>query len=369
MANDKSIDMSLHVTEAAGEWLDVIKQEPVTEAQRQAFVDWLLRSPMHVEEFIRVSALHQQLSGVLKMQPTWLEKIISEAQDNVVKLSQFEDPDVTKDEKTEKRSGAWMKVAAAVAGIAILAGVMVGQIDSTLVDDAQIVSTRLGEQRSVLLDDGSVVELNTDSEIRIAMDSQFRQVELLKGEAIFQVAKDPNRPFQVNSGSVMVEAIGTRFNVYRQDEEVIVTVVEGLVEVSKVEETVQVTVDSGNKPETLEIQAKPVAYLSAGNQVAVSQTGAVRQEEIVNLDKVIAWTDRRLVFDNDTLEHIVSEFNRYNRSSLTIVDSELRKRRLTGVFNANDPDAFLALMQSLGGVSIKPTVDGSRQLSRLDHQP
>jgi transmembrane sensor len=378
MVIDQKSDIPHEVTEAAAEWFDTLKQEPLAEDRRKAFVDWFMRSPVHVEEFIRVSALHDHLSSELKSQPDWLADVISGMETNIVNITDFEQQRVIHEEETVTQRWSWMKIAASIACIAILIGVMAGLTDVIRSNDnIEVIATTLGEQRSVLLDDGSVVQLNTDSRIRVKIDSTVRYVELLQGEAIFQVAKDKARPFQVDSGTVIVEAIGTRFNVYRQEEQVVVTVVEGIVAVSTVgtaeEELEQysqqhVASRQENAIAPSRKQSDPIIQMKVGHQIAVSNDGTIHQLEAVNLDRVTAWTQRRLVFDNDTLETIVNEFNRYNRESLIVADPNLQSRRITGVFNANDPDVFLALLQSLGGVQIERTIDGSRQLSRLDFQ-
>lgn len=85
----------------------------------------------------------------------------------------------------------------------------------------------IGQQTLFTLDDGSVVHLNTQSILTVRMTESSCDLDLTRGEAMFEVAKDPTRPFRVKSGSVVVQVIGTRFNVYRRNDGVQVTVVEG----------------------------------------------------------------------------------------------------------------------------------------------
>lgn len=361
MANEYTENVPFEVTEAAGEWFDQLQQEHVAEEQRDKFVRWLLRSPTHVEEFLNVMAMHDHFSSELKKQPEWLDKLLHDVKDNVVALSEVEKSPTSAEKEPTSTTNVWMKVAAAFAGIAIFASVIFSQLG---VDTTEVVSTAIGEQRSVVLADRSVVDLNTDTQIQITMDESVRHLKLIKGEAIFQVAKDPSRPFRVESDSVVVEAIGTQFNVYRKLDELVVTVVEGLVAVSH-KEIENLAVEHKNPKNNIAGLGKTglstimdvVVQLSEGNQATIKKNGNVRKEAAVNLEQVTAWTERRLIFDNETLENIVKEFNRYNRSSLSIIDPAMEKRRLSGVFNANDPEAFLNLVNNLEGINIELTLD------------
>ncbi len=94
-----------------------------------------------------------------------------------------------------------------------------------------LYSTDIGERRSITLADGSTVDLNARSKLRIEFSSAERRVELLDGQALFQVAKDKQRPFIVHSGDATVRAVGTQFDVYRKDSGTTITVLEGRVAV------------------------------------------------------------------------------------------------------------------------------------------
>jgi transmembrane sensor len=231
-------------------------------------------------------------------------------------------------------------------------------------------ATEIGEQRRVVLPDGSGVQLNTDSEIRVRMEDALRVVTLVKGEAIFDVEKDPARPFQVVSGTAVVDAIGTRFNVYLQQARTVVTVVDGRVTVSPVAEAPpqprrlhpdepNPTAPSRPAPTT----ENPVE-LDAGQTVAVATNGTVSEPVPADVERATSWTRRRLIFDADTLYAVVAEFNRYNRERLVIADPVLSDRRITGVFNLDDPEAFLALLSDLEDIHIEEASEGWREIHR-----
>jgi len=381
--NDKTL-VSQEVAEDAAEWFARLETERPSEKIRHEFVRWLTRSPVHVEEFLRVSALHRALSRELKAEPGWLADVLAEASspaDNVVRMADHEPPP-----PTERRTAPWHRrafwAAAAMVVLAVGIGTLVGIKNLVPAGDGgELFATQIGEQRRVVLPDGSGVRLNTDTEILVTMSEELRQVTLVRGEAIFDVEKDPDRPFKVVSDTVLAEAIGTRFNVYRQQKQTVVTVLEGRVAVSSMAaappppQEINLADDggpeeptaSGDRP-TPDVGSAPVE-LDAGHAVAVTKDGTVAQPAPVDLERATSWTRRRMVFDADTLDTVVTEFNRYNREPIVIADAALVDRRITGVFNIDDPAAFLALLTDLDDIRIEQGADGSREIHRAEATP
>jgi transmembrane sensor len=198
--------------------------------------------------------------------------------------------------------------------------------------------TRLGEQRSVALEDGSIVTLNTSSEIAVSFSAAHRRVRLLGGEALFQVAHDPNRPFDVSAGTATVRAVGTEFNVDRRETRTTVTVVEGRVAVS-----------------SRQAASDPVEHsslLGATEQVVIDHGKVGVAEHVASVAPVLAWTKRQLVFNRRPIGEVAAEFNRYNHRQIEIRDVSLADEPLTGVFQANDPQSFLTFLTHMQGVHI-----------------
>ena len=362
MANDRANDKApLDITEAAGDWLDRLASHAVSKDDRQAFAQWLKTSPVHVSEFLQLSALRAELTGTLQRHPEWVDALLQAEADNVVELSARDVP--VPPAPARRRSRAWA-AAAAIATLAIAGWLGYTNLTGTPADPTTI-TTALGEQRSILLSDGSTLELNTETEVRIRMSEHARDVDLLRGELLVDVARDPDRPFRVLSDGVVAQAIGTRFNVYKREGDTVVTVIEGKVAVNQAP-TVPNSTQASGAVATIE----PVE-LTAGLQIAVAnQAVAMPSVELipepVNLAKATAWTERRLVFDDEPLSAIVAEFNRYNRARLIIEDNELNDKRLSGVFDANDPDEFIALLQSLERIDIQQSTEGHRTLLRVE---
>ncbi|MDB5366233.1 MAG: putative FecR, iron siderophore sensor protein, partial [Rhodospirillales bacterium] len=206
--------------------------------------------------------------------------------------------------------------------------------------------TGVGEQRTVSLPDGSEVVLDTDTSLRVVFSEGARRVELAQGQALFQVAKDASRPFTVVAGVGSVTALGTQFVVRRDPAEMIVTLLEGSVEI------VQAPVaqaSPGVAPP--EVEAPPVQHvvLRPGQQVRGSKAGLARIEA-PRLDEATAWQSGRLIFADQPLDQVVDEINRYaRRHKLRLGDPALRGLRVSGVFDAGHTESFAdALAVSLG---------------------
>lgn len=185
-------------------------------------------------------------------------------------------------------------------------------------------ATGTGESRSIELADGSRLQLNTDSAIQVRMSAGERQVRLLRGEGFFEVAKDPARPFVVQSGDGWVKVVGTRFSVARRDAQTHVQVAQGKVQVS-----------SGS--------GIPV-YLEPGRAVEYQDK---RLAEVHGFDAAsgFAWRQRQLVFRQQPLSDVVSELNRYWPGKTLILGDALRNRVVSGVFEIDKPDAVIKALE------------------------
>lgn len=209
------------------------------------------------------------------------------------------------------------------------------------------VSTSKGGIRRAPLSDGSAVTLNTDTTIRETFDGKMRRVDLLRGEALFDVAKDPARPFVVVAGDVRVRAVGTSFTVRTHaGGEVGVIVREGVVEVWRGAE------------------GKPVR-LAAEHAVQVAGRGALTPTEVgaAAVDRAMAWRQGQIDLDGLTLGQAAEEFARYSDRRIVIDDPSVARLKMTGLFSVSDPDGFAkAAALSLG---LKATQEaGGVRLSR-----
>jgi transmembrane sensor len=200
-----------------------------------------------------------------------------------------------------------------------------------------VYASDVGEIRRVTLEDGSNLVLNTATKAIVHFDETRRDVDLAQGEGLFEVAKDPNRPFTVRTESVSVRAVGTVFSVRAVDGRVDVTVTEGVVEL----------VNNANPHHAI----KRVA----ANEHATIED--VRKVDILPLkqdqaERRLAWQAGMVDFDGQPLIEAVSEINRHNHRTIVIVDPQLAERPVVGRFKANDPNNFAATVAIAFGAQV-----------------
>jgi len=187
------------------------------------------------------------------------------------------------------------------------------------------VSTQIGQMREVLLPDNSIVSLNTNSEISVRFSREARNIILLKGEALFDVAKDRVRPFVVCAGDTSVRAVGTSFTVSHLPQKPIqVLVKEGVVELQRIDTPQALPVRASANIQAVAPPGAPIVT------VAVPENRLVRDLE---------WQNGRIALDNETLKNAASEFARYSEVHI-VVDVSISNRTVTGLFAANDPVGF-----------------------------
>ncbi len=228
--------------------------------------------------------------------------------------------------------GAWRttrRQAMALAGVGV-AGGLIGAGALALWPQGSGIRTRIGEMRRVPLADGSMAVVNSGSELSVSFTRRRRDVELAQGEAWFQVAKAPDRPFTVTAGRVRVQAVGTAFNVRRAGLGVDVVVTEGTVKVWS----------EGGEPQL--VKAGQRARLDDGVGLAVSAIApdAAQQE--------LAWREGQIVLDDVTLAQAAQRFNAYHEDRLE-VDPALADRRVVGSFQTNDMDGFAQACAAMVG--------------------
>jgi transmembrane sensor len=332
----------------AAAWMTRLKAAQGGEGEHQEFVEWLKRSPVNVRHYLELASLDVELRDETLFAGVEIEGLREQAEGNVVRWSAGtgDAPTLTLPRRPGEGNRArvrWKPLAAAAAVVAITLAALWG-FRSAFFDQHHYRSA-LGELRSITLPDGSLVTLNTQSDIRVRYSSTARTVELLRGEALFRVAQQATQPFRVLVGDSVVQAIGTEFNIDRRAEGALVTVVEG-----------RVSVLPPSHP-------GPSILLSAGEQLSMIRGAQVRRLPPVQISRVTTWTQRRLVFDQAPVSEVVSQLNRYNRVQLSVTDTALARRRVTGTFESGDPESFVQFLEQQGGVSVRARDDGSLELT------
>ena len=192
------------------------------------------------------------------------------------------------------------------------------------------------------LADGSHLVLDAETKIRVRFDEGGRRVELERGQASFDVAHDPQRPFRVSAGSSKTTALGTRFNVDRWNGAETITLIEGRV-------SVEASSWFGGS-----IESK---RLTPGQQVVV-RSAHVSPVALAKADVVSAWQAGRLVFNDVSLDQAVASVNRYGAPRISLSDPTLGQLRVSGVFHSGDTDSFSRSVARLHGLEVGTSSEG-----------
>ena len=284
-------------------------------ADHEAFERWLDADIRHRVAYLRLEASWKRADRLAELRP----------------LDRGLDPDLLKAPGTSR---PWRY---ALAASVVLALIVAGGWFYRVHFSWHRYDTPVGGFARIVLEDGSVVDLNTNSEIRVRLGSARRDIKLARGEVRFQVAHDPSRPFVVAAAGAAVRAVGTQFTVRLRDSaRVDVLVSEG-----------KVAVASAHVQTAPAVTAGEVAVLEP-DHVSVSKV------EPQLMARRLAWTSGHLEFRGETLGLAVDEFNRYNRRQLRLADAKLANLRVGGTFSATDPDSFAAALASAFHVRVAP---------------
>lgn len=331
---DSRMDAAL--LEEAAEWFVELNADEPEPGVREHFDAWLRRSPEHVRAYLSMLSTWEEGS----LQPVGsaadIDALVAEANesDNVVVLHKTQ-PTPSPGAPDASRRLFRVALAAALVVACVGAGAVLW-----LRSGVATYATTTGEQRSVTLDDGSVVELNTRSRVLVHFTKQEREVDLIEGQAQFQIQKDPARAFVVHSGATRVRVVGTEFDVYRKKADTTVSVLEGRVAVTRIN------------------LASPSVLVSAGEQAIVPESaGAATALRPSDAAAVKAWTQHRLVFRSTPLAEVVAEFNRYNVRQMVLRDPNLGGILISGVFSSTQPAALLRFLSEQPGVKIDESTD------------
>jgi transmembrane sensor len=194
-----------------------------------------------------------------------------------------------------------------------------------------VIETGIEETRAVALEDGSRIVLDRRSRLRVAFTAAARDVELLDGQAHFEVAKDTHRPFRVRTGSAEVVAVGTMFDVATVPARTTVTLIEGRVNVRTLSGTAQ-------------LEPK-VEALVPGQQLGIASDGQFLDKRVVKIENVTAWQRGTIILDDMPLPEALAAMNRYSMTQIVIHGPALQSRRVSGVFRIGDVETEVIALE------------------------
>lgn len=340
--NMKKIHKQMNdIHDQAAYWFTRFESGQITAGQRLAFERWVNERPQHLRAFEEIETLSgamQALSEDLRRRKPGHETALrSDVMENAALLDAH---------RARKNRFSLFRQAASIAAtfLVVIAGVWLWQ-SASLNGDPDLYRTAIGEQKTVMLSDGSMVTLNTNSEISVAMTDNIRRLHLKRGEVYFEIAKDKNRPFEVAVQNAFVKAVGTAFNIKQNGDQITVLVTEGVVEV-KSNFAPLLTPSSASSPKKKET-------LVVGDQIIF---GAKEMERISLEDDLVSrktlWRKGRIILDEKSLAEIVREIQPYIAEKIVIADEEVAAFTAGGVFKMGEINSFFGALEAALPVTI-----------------
>lgn len=360
---DLTEDADLDVTEIARAWLVRLRDDNVSVEEIAAWQNWLAQSPTHTRAYERVEKTWQAAADVdlSGLEPTLAEIAddtymgdTSVADSQHVRLKTTSANSSSRPQEVAHRSAdinlhrpMWAAGAAAMAAatvffvLAVLPKLFTGDSHQQTNDypDAgrQIVATIVtakAEHRTANLFDGSEVAVGAASQISVDFSQKERRVELTSGEAYFDVAHDPQRPFIVSTPLGDVTAVGTAFNVRMAGNRVVVTVTEGKVDVRPASLELS---NSSAQPPTNPRSVASAVRVEAGSAFTIARHNNVVTPMAVVPALDVSWQDQRLVYRSEPLLYVIADINRYTPGRIELEDPAVGQLLYSGVIS---PDAI-----------------------------
>jgi transmembrane sensor len=411
------LKLNRQILDEASEWFVDFRVGDVDSSARERFDLWLRQSPEHIRAYMEIANTYVVLPALNPARKVDVQELIAYARSegNVVPFEHTTRPnqplsragDLDGESRVERGAPnahpsprrRRPRVFALAASI-VMACVTASLLARLAVQWHSTYATDIGERRSITLEDGSTIDLNARSKVRIKFSKGERDVELLDGQALFGVTHDVSRPFVVRSGTAVVRAVGTQFDVYRKRSGTTVTVVEGRVAVlsndprppaapsapAAAGEGQGVRIPSPSNGESVlphqhsvlssQSSALPPSpspqhsvlstfpspgevFVSAGEQVTVTERPIPAPQQ-ANVAAVTAWTQHQLVLDASPLSDVVDGFNRYNTRQIVIADRALVDFHVSGVYSSTDPASLIRFLRQQPGIDVIDTDEGVR---------
>lgn len=339
--------------EAAADWFVRLREAPEDEALQQAFQLWCSQAPAHDAAFRRVSRAWDLLGDAAEQTGSLAGSqaaAISAATETAA--AEAAPSPIAAVTATSRRSGPqarraaaprrWRRVAMSALAGAMAACLAIAAGPVLLLRLEADHYTAAAEQRAITLEDGSQVTLAAASAIATGFSPSARDVELLAGDAYFDVVKDAARPFTVSAGEVRITVLGTSFDV---------RVTSGMIDVSLAEGSVRAQVSVAGKVQ--EQMLVPGEMLSIDRATGQLVTRQIAPEDIGS------WRQGRLYVVDATVSSVLEEIARYHPGWVSLTDEALGRQHVTGFYDLRDPDrALRALVEPFDGevISISPYV-------------
>jgi transmembrane sensor len=312
----------LRAIHEAAEWNQRLKAGDLDDVQRRDYCLWM-QSPLHQLEMGRVCLVDALLHlAPLRNEPAFRP-------DNVIDFESYAPMTrhrVKEPPPPKRKSRLGLKVAAGAVAAGLAIGfVVVGKSVDPVAPEAVIVTT-IGAWDKKLMDDGSVIYAGPKSELTFHSNAQQRSVTFVRGEAFFDVAPDPTKPFVVTTDYGSVRVLGTEFLVAHKGNAVVITVREG-----------KVGVTPSRAPDSMQ----PTATLVANQQVVMSSVG-VRGPVVVDAEREVMWVRNWYEPHGEMVCEIIQQLNQRHDVEIVVDDPQVCRMRVSSLsFRPSEPEDFV----------------------------
>lgn len=337
MEHSSDTEMDAILSEQAAGWFVRLVANDLSPRERRDYLTWLKTSDRHVEALLDIYRYHgygRKAKLNMRSSPD------SDPGANVIQFMPRGTPVIHHERETPRRPRRSLKVAAAIAGVAF--SVVCGWTVKAFYFDKRI-GTSVGEWDRAMLADGSVLRIGPNTQLRWSLDANQRLIVLSRGEAVFEVAKDPSRPFIVSTPMGEVRAIGTEFGVSLTGASTaVVTVAHGKVAVSK----------PSNGRIVVDGQSAAVAELVADQQIVVSAAGV---QPVIQVDatRELQWATGYYEFRGETVSQAIEQFNRRNKLQVVMADPAIGAIAMPfTTVKLDDPETFAVMLAARPDVQV-----------------
>jgi len=321
----------------ARNWFALLTSEESTDADIAAFEEWCDADPTHEDAYGKISQIGNELSLLAHTQQG--ENLLEFAEESLNEQSLVSKIVAYVKGLTGLPYGAPISAAVGVILLAIYIQVPAPSVN--------IHQTQVSEIQDIILADGSIITLGAQSLVEVAYTESIRTVNLRKGQAFFDVAKNPERPFIIKLDDAEISVLGTKFDVHLDQAYTTVAVMEGRVRITPTQ--------------TALLQPKKgveAAILHAGQEVSVSDVGFAN--EIRNTQtKPGEWREGRMVYAEAPLGRIIRDINRYYGTPIVLGHQSLHAILMTTSFETNQVDVFLRNLPDMLPVTVVRDVSGT----------
>ncbi|MBL4767391.1 MAG: FecR domain-containing protein [Rhodobacteraceae bacterium] len=325
--NEQILDDAL--LDEATEWFVLMRAVDISAARTADFIRWISQSHQHQAAYAEIGGFWDGLPSVDKeiRPPTTVTSLA--------------DHKAAKSSNDMRKVSAWSPRTIAASIAFLLISVIGFTYGDTFLMDTH--TTKVGELADIILEDGSHLVMNTKSKVRIDLQDDKRIVYLEEGEVYFDVRKDKNRPFYVETSGGLVRVLGTKFNIRQKGGASDVTVLEGSVGV----------VDYGRVKTSLADMSLD-ATLAPGQKFTLGNDDLANVAVPVDETAVLAWRDRKLIYNGESFASLVADINRYYDVEIRIGDPALRDIEVVAILDVADQAATLKALETTFNVTARP---------------